>query len=832
MMALAMKPVFSRTVFFSLMASLAALPLAAQQDGEISSRENARRQAATRDAMQQVQEARTAYSAKKYSDAVEHYRNALAVLPDAPATAKQRTFIKDSLSDALIAKGMDYRTVGRYEEAIAFFKEASELSPNNARAKHELLRTQDPIRHNPSLTPKHLAEVEEVQRLLELGYGDLDLGNYDKALGSFKSVLELDPYNTAAVRGMEAAQKRRHDFFEAGHDAYRSEALAEVDSKWVSEDVTAARDNMDQTAVVSQTEAGVVSEDPEVENRIAAALREMKLTQISFEDATITEVVDALQAQVRRQESNGVSAGRPINITANFGAPDTDVYKRIMGKTVRLILNDVSVMEVLELVCKQMGITYYVSPIGLELSYSGRDFGPMVERIYTVPPHFFDQDEEEEENEDDDFQSARMSVRRVNPMAALKGMGISFPEGASARYSASTRQLRVVNTAFNQEEIAELINTPLDARDRSVVLNVIAMEVAETDLDALGFEWLLNFDVSPHKMFAGGAVTTDVPGQRPAGSDLPTQSGSMTEGLRSMDGILASGNNIDRLISAGSAYNYGQQLKGEAKMPGIFSLRGVWQQADVSVIMRGLSQKKGTDILYNPRLVLTPGMEEQVTFANVREMYYPESYDAPQIQSAFLNFRNGDDGEDGAAGQTTFAAGAHPSEFTRFGMDSDTVGGIGSIVQVHSADVSPDGQFVTLALTTTINEFEGFINWGSPIQSVLWRRRDRERPTEIVLTDNKTLKPVFKRRMENTKITVAPGSVLVMGGLKQAQTVRFEDKLPILGDLPLIGRLFRSSGEETQRKAFLLFAKVDLVDPTGKDPRSGERPNEDTLNIS
>ena len=78
--------------------------------------------------------------------------------------------------------------------------------------------------------------------------------------------------------------------------------------------------------------------------------------------------------------------------------------------------------------------------------------------------------------------------------------------------------------------------------------------------------------------------------------------------------------------------------------------------------------------------------------------------------------------------------------------------------------------------------------------------------------------------MENTSVTVAPGSVLVMGGLQEAHKVKFEDKLPVLGDLPLIGRLFRSEGEEELRKAFLVFVRVDLVDPTGRDAVTRERP--------
>ena len=103
-----------------------------------------------------------------------------------------------------------------------------------------------------------------------------------------------------------------------------------------------------------------------------------------------------------------------------------------------------------------------------------------------------------------------------------------------------------------------------------------------------------------------------------------------------------------------------------------------------------------------------------------------------------------------------------------------------------------------------------------------------QRTERLVLTENQILKPVFKRRMENTKLTIGSGSGVVMGGLKESRSVRYEDKIPMLGDLPMVGRLFRSEGEEKIRKAFLVFVKVDVVDPTGRVIGTGDRPSDVT----
>ncbi|MBR1979534.1 MAG: hypothetical protein IJ985_08560, partial [Akkermansia sp.] len=257
---------------------------------------------------------------------------------------------------------------------------------------------------------------------------------------------------------------------------------------------------------------------------------------------------------------------------------------------------------------------------------------------------------------------------------------------------------------------------------------------------------------------------------------------------------------------------------------------------DVTMIMRGLSQKKGVDILQNPRIVFSPGAEEQITFANVKELFFPESYEQGEIQmtNGRTNYETGLDGEREATGSSSgnvIATGATPQDFVRFGMTEEGIGGVGTIMQIHSAEVSEGGQHVTVALTTTVNEFEGFINWGSPINAVVWSADNEDNIVKLELSPNRILMPMIKRYRENTKVTVVPGTVLVLGGLKEAKMVRYEDKIPVLGDLPLVGRLFRSSGEEKVRKALLFFAKIDVVDPTGRDVKTGKRPDETVDNM-
>lgn len=838
--ALTMMRPFSRTAIFSLIAmgALSLVPSLSAQNTE--SREAAKRQMAARDARQLVQEARNAYKAGRYTQAVEHYRSALLTLPksETPADKRFRTFVCRSLSDALIARAIDYRTVGRYDEAVSFLREALELAPDNKRAEVELLHTSDPVRHNPALSPQHVGDVAEVKRLLELGYAQMDLAKFDEAEETFAAVVKIDPYNSAARQGQEMVRRHKMAYYQTAHNATRAKMLADVDKQW-EESVTGGA-----PTDVSTGGDFAASVDAEAQKACAERLEQMIIPQIAFDEATITEVMEVIQSQIKRFEASNPASVRAINLTSNFGAPGSEGYKRIMEQTVKLTLSQVSVKELLDMLVTQLGVTYYYTPTGVEISYSGRDFGPLVDRIFNVPPHFFDRpsenDEEVDSEEDgfaDDAPASRVAIRRVNPVKSLKEMGISFPEGATARYSPSTRRLSVRNTAHNLAEIEELLNIPV-GEERQIVLNVIAMEVSEDDLEQLGFDWMFNINLGRDQQVAGGAElassATGLPFFEGNVREQGAQEGMLaTGGLRSGTQVFSSGgSSLDNLIKVGSVDSY--RGANSAYSPGIFGIRGVWKAVDFTVMMRGLSQKKGVDLLHNPRLVFSPGAEEQVVFADVHELFFPETWEAPQIMSVDMggnnwNNNNGNLVNDERNMMGSAAVGANPTDFVRFGMSEDGIGGVGTILQVHNAEISENGRFVTLALTTTTNDFEGFVNWGTPISSALSSGTDEIK--YIQLSPNYILQPMIKRYVENTKITVVPGSVIVMGGLKEASVVRFEDKVPVLGDLPLVGRLFRSEGEQKKRKALIYFAKVDVIDPTGRDVTTGERPSMATDNL-
>ena len=45
---------------------------------------------------------------------------------------------------------------------------------------------------------------------------------------------------------------------------------------------------------------------------------------------------------------------------------------------------------------------------------------------------------------------------------------------------------------------------------------------------------------------------------------------------------------------------------------------------------------------------------------------------------------------------------------------------------------------------------------------------------------------------------------------------QYKDKVPFLGDLPLIGRFFRAEGSYNEKKHLLIFVKTNIITPTGE----------------
>lgn len=77
-----------------------------------------------------------------------------------------------------------------------------------------------------------LQNVDKIRSGLYTAEGNLNLGKYDQAKEEYTKVLEADPYNSAARRGMEKVESAKTDYYRAAYDHTRAELLMQVDAAW------------------------------------------------------------------------------------------------------------------------------------------------------------------------------------------------------------------------------------------------------------------------------------------------------------------------------------------------------------------------------------------------------------------------------------------------------------------------------------------------------------------------------------------------------------------------------------------------------------------------
>ena len=842
----------------------------------INAREAARRKAKTSEALELLQQGRTCYSQKEYVQALEKYEAAWKVLPKAPATQKLQEFLVKSIGDASIAVAMEYSRIGRYDEAEQLLLDVLEREPNNKRARHELSLMRDPVRTNPALTPEHVKNVEEVNRLLTLAYGHYDLGNYDAAYAEFNRVIKIDPYNVAARRGQEAVSKRRSTYYRAAYDSYRAKALAEVDALW-EEQLPQDLPNIELggTETVATSEGVLRNRDN---------LVTLKIASVNFEDTPMSDALDFLRAEARKsgQQMNFIfekaqAPAAPVAAPASSDDEEEDdeesedeeeeeeaaapaaVYTPPPPAIISsLQMNDVTAADLLAHMCSQAGCEYRVEENAVVVYQKGAASHRMSRRQWTVRPSFFNGSEEgsEDEEEDSDFTSgSSRRTRKIDAKASLIDMGVNFPQGATAKYSPVTGVLTVTNTDDELDTVEEAINKFRQDMPKMVKVSAKFVEITQTNEEELSFDWVINpFSISdsgrtylggvngshsnPNRLVSdfvssgGSAFSNNYGGNSSwpisstkayaSASDTITN-GLMTGGLRSGSGAITSGA-LQNLITSGSA---GASATASAA-PGVMSLSGIYDSGSYQMIMRGLSQKKGVDVMSAPSLVISgdepmdyaPAPDQLASDQNdetgcakievIRRFVYPTEYDEPQIESSGNNNNNNDDDDNGYSGSMPVAAPANPSSW---GVEE-----VGVMLRFQIEPLKEgDGDIVRFKrFEIRVVDFEGFVNYGSPITAGIANQNTIE---HITLTDNRIDMPIFSRRYINSNPCVYDGHTIAIGGMIQDEVQKVEDKVPVFGDLPLIGRLFRSNAESHIRKNLMVFVTADVIDPFGKPMR-------------
>ena len=350
---------------------------------------------------------------------------------------------------------------------------------------------------------------------------------------------------------------------------------------------------------------------------------------------------------------------------------------------------------------------------------------------------------------------------------------------------------------------------------------------------------------SPGMAGGGGGTTASgdaIASTTTASSSSSGQSKWSRGGSKRNIGINAYGEDY----STGQRYlsTIGNHISGESKSTNdqFMKLNAFLGNADLSMILHMLSQRSDTDLLSAPKVLTRPG--EEAVMKVVTEYIYPTDYDV-QLQSS----SSGSSGSYGGGSQSAILAVVEPQSFT--------MREVGVILQV-TPTLTDDGNVVDLELNTQVVDEPTWKNYGmripftgntsagqlnievgdgpfanqgySPSPAVMERIVTRYWEAvanmfenlsggnqSITYYDAPMEQPFFHVRSVDSKISVYPGATIVMGGLITEARKAMDDKIPYLGDIPFIGRFFRSHSEQTSKRNLLIFVTTRIVDGRGRE---------------
>lgn len=807
--------------------------------------ESVRRQEAQIVGQQLITEGLKLYYASKYEAAIPKFEQALKVLPRAAATEVDYDRAVRGLSDCYGRMAYSAQFAGDKEKARQYARKALEYDPANreaenviiklkaaeqetvAKAERQKLEAKKPkaVVERPRLdkTPGFLSKQDEVRVLFREGRMLMNSGQYDEAEKRYKQILLIDHYNEDAYKNLQDLNRLRYNAASEGVDATRRQRLWQVAEAWIphtSGDIKAPEKPKAEPPEVSHTER----------EKIEHKLRVIKFPEVSFRDAAIVDVVRFLSDESRKvdpeEPKTGVDivlgpglstqpAPAPAPVAAPPSAPGAPAAPvpapepsvPAGGKTITLSLRNVPMESALKYVCSLAGLKYRVESAAVVLLPSDAPEGEMVTRSFNVSP--------------DAIRgllggaggAAAAPAAAMAPVlggaavpgaapggAAIPGpagptgggggsedlktfftnAGVPFPSGSSLTYFERARMIYVRNTPEHLEVFEKVLET-LNVLPYQVEIESKFVEISQSDLDELGFQW----NLGPMSLNGGYGSNS-----------LATAINSMRGGGPSMGALLAGAGNVTNWVTQGlrgahvfKANAIDSLFVGSGAVTpiadAVASIRGFLNNADVSMVINALSQKRSADVLSAPKVTTMSGAQAQIRV--VQEFIYPSEFSQPTDAKM-------------------------PSMPTAFKTRE-----VGVTLSV-TPTVGADGYTINLTLTPEVSSFVGMLDY-SPEDTIIADRIVSTGATGRIVPGGvvsyKIWQPLFETRNLTTSVVIWDGQTVVIGGLIREESNKIDDKIPFLGDIPFLGRLFRSKVSNTTKRNLLVFVTARLIDPAG-----------------
>jgi len=824
-----------------------ATPLRAQPAPADSATDEAvRRQEALILLRRVLAEARTAELKGDLTTASTKYEEAYNWIQKVGVRVEQETReLVSGMTTVRMALAKQAQRRGRFEEAALHVNRVLTVDPKNEAAR-KLKKENDKAlkalagRRSSKEVQAQLPEFERLQvttgTLVQDGKLLYEMGKLEEAEAKLKEAARLDPNNQPAFYYLTLIEEARYAQGARTREIEAKNKAVEVEKAWLR---PTQRDALPSPNPFGNT--NLVHTSPGIQ-AIRSKLHRIVLNQVEFDGLPLPEVLKFLaeEAAKRDPDKDGVNFMLNPNVfAAAAAAPTIDPSTGALVPapapepldmttvTIRITpaLKNMRLGDILDAVTKvaDKAIKYSVEDYAVVFSQKPPDTAQLETRIFRVNPNTFMEGLQAVGT----FPLGNLISSGTGgggggvgggaggtgqggiPGVTATNLTQNIQDTVRAFFTAAGVNVLPPNTLFFNDRTGVLLvratSQELDTVQKAVeTLNIAPpqitieakfLEISQNDSKALGFDWLLgNTLISNGRLGVQGGSAPAFQGDASITSPAnPTGvfPGPFPDGTTGLRSFLPNPS-TDNLLTGG--------LRNTA--PAVGTLTGILTDPQFRVVVRALEQRDGADLLSAPKVTTLSGRQTQIQVVDVRSIVVGNNQ-----------------GLTAGGGGGGFAAGGAG------GGVGTTPGGIGgtqgfttaSVPLGPTLDVVPyvdaDGYSIEMTIIPTITEFLGY-DLETAAQFV----------PQIIIASGNTVGqaitsrlplPIFRTRQVVTSCIVWDGQTVVLGGLLSEDVQKFKDKVPVLGDLPMLGRLFRSESSRTKKKNLLIFVTPTIIDPSG-----------------
>jgi general secretion pathway protein D len=747
----------------------------------LAAQEEVRRQTTEVEGLKKLDQAYQAMSRKEFDKALVFFKEGLNIMPLRPHTVETRQKAMMSEGECEYRLALDNYQAGKVSEARENIRRALEYCPAHRGAarlserikQDQVARAEVEVKPVPlRQTKTYLDKKKQIAGEIKRGREYLAMKEYNSAEDEFRNALADDKYNSDASANLKKIGEIKYNLETDEFARLKSEMLAQIRDTWTPP--------VKRVTTGPRTQEQETMKESMAKRKLEQKLKDIMIQKIEFVDAKIEDVVSYLHQQSLVGDRDSAPGEKGVNILLRLSRPGqaapaaaqaTDIFaaeEAVPAASssgtagITMTMRDISLMDAIKYITDIAGLKYRIEERVVIIHRPDIALGELETRTYKVLPSTIDTmtggggGAAAPETAADRLELGQnrptASADRTDIKQFLINGGIPFPENTSIVYIPAPPLLIVKNTSENLESFEQLLNK-LNVPSVQVQIEARFVEVGQSDLKELGLEWLLtdNWELA----------------SKPNGERIQMNRNNFTKGLRELN---VSGGQIGTAVGG--------------TMGSIASISSILTNPELTVILHALEQSDGVNLLSAPKVTTKSGSNAKIKV--VEELIYPTEYQQ-QAQSI---------GTTSSGNQSLIQIVVTPSAFeTR---------DLGVILDV-TPTVGPDNETIELQMLPQVVELARWIDYGSDIPT-----GDPNRTQHLTLNQ-----PVFHCRDITTQISIWDGQTVVMGGLISEGQVNTEDKVPLLGDIPLLGYLFRSKTSKSVKKNLLIFVTANLVDPAG-----------------